>query len=58
MTRTQLREDDITLLAQEELYAPETSTGQRLGYFAIYVHACDVTLNSVNLNLVFFLHFV
>ena len=33
-TRTQLRENYLTLLAQEELYAPETSTGQRLGYFA------------------------
>ena len=33
-TRTQLREDYLTLLAQEELYTPETSTGQRLGNFA------------------------
>ena len=33
-TRTQLREDYFTLLAQEELYTPETSTGQRLGNFA------------------------
>ena len=33
-TRTQLGEDDLTLLAQEELYTPETSTGQRLSYFA------------------------
>ena len=33
-TRTQLREDNLALLAQEELYAPETGTCQCLGYFA------------------------
>ena len=36
-TRTQLREDNLSLLAQEELYAPETGTGQSLGHVA-----CDV----------------
>ena len=36
-TRTQLREDNLSLLAQEELYAPEAGTGQSLGHFA-----CDV----------------
>ena len=32
-TWTQLRENHFALLAQEEFYAPETSTGQSLGHF-------------------------
>ena len=33
-TRAQLREDHLALLAQEELYAPESGTRQCLGHFA------------------------
>ena len=33
-TRTQFREDHLALLAQEELYTPETCTCQCLGHFA------------------------